>query len=102
MSEKIVASLLRWWPILIVIAAGLIAWGETRYQVQHLVNDKQADRKQWELIRENREALTDHAGRLRAIEKHVTPEAIQEWGALKQQFREDHVELQRHLRDHRP
>lgn len=83
--------------IIAALATMLVAWGETRYQVRSILEDKAGDGKQWQLIRQNSLAITSHEGRLIAIERITTSGFLEDWGALKRRTEEDHRDLRRLL-----
>ena len=117
------------WPVLSGLAIVIALAGETRWQVQSLILDKDKYTRQWQVIakhgndiadaqsrlriveinsskysdilNEHIRAIVDLQSRLTDIERHVTPQAVQEWGAIKEQFRQDHEDLKEHLREHR-
>ncbi len=100
MKDQVFSSLLRFWPLiagfLLVFAAGV----ETRYQVQQLINSRTVDVAQWRLIRTQGEDIVEMDGRLKGVEKHVTVDAVQEWGAFKRIVDEDHRLLREHILRH--
>lgn len=75
----------RYWPLLLIVFAMVAAGVETRLQVRALMQDRQQDSRQWEIIRTNLERGQAHDTRIREIERHMTPEAIQKWGAVQAQ-----------------
>jgi hypothetical protein len=93
-------KILRFWPIIVVGLMVLIAGAETRYQVAQLVADRRVDIEQWKLLRSQGHKIVDHERRLQGAEQHMTPAAIQAWGAVQQTVREDHQALMDHLRRH--
>ena len=93
-------ALKEYWVLIAAFAAIVSLVGETRWQVKELWDKKSGEIEQWRRINANEDRGKENEGRIKVIEQHVTPQAIQEWGALKEQFREDHRDLQQHLRRH--
>lgn len=90
----------QWWPIIVF---GLLGYGgliETRIVVGNLVDDRADNDLQWLQIRANNGAVINHQGRLDDVEMHITPPAIQAWGAIQNTVKEDHRLLGEHLRQH--
>ena len=52
------AVVIKYWPVVLAVAGLLVMGAETRYQVQGLLERKESDRRQWELIRETGTAIT--------------------------------------------
>lgn len=92
-------SVVKWWPIITGFIVIIIAGAETRFQVAELVKDKQADIKQWELIRKNLEFNQQQQTMILEMQRHMTPQAIQRWGEVQADVRRHEREineLQRH------
>jgi hypothetical protein len=101
------AKILRFWPVALGFVALVAAGVKVQFQVEGIQQDiaeirknRESEVNQWRRINTNGQEIVEHRGRLEEIEKHVTVEAVQAWGALRQQFREDHQDLQEHLRNH--
>lgn len=73
------------------VAAGLIililALGETRWQVQELIRDREVDKRQTANIRANIVNIATQEIEIEGIKLHMGPGAIQEYGALKSTVR---------------
>lgn len=99
-KDQVFSAILRYWPLivgfLLVFAAGV----ETRYQVQQLINSRAVDVAQWKLIRKQGETIVEQDGRLHNVEKHVTTDSIQAWGAFQRIVDEDHILLRDHILSH--
>lgn len=93
-------KIMKFWPVILIGLAALLAGVETRYQVQQLITDRRVDIEQWKLLRSQGHTIVDHERRLQEAERHITPEAVQQWGQFKATVIEDHRRLQRHLEDH--
>lgn len=98
--QSFVEGLLKYWVIISALILILLAGAETRWQVQQLINHEDTDAKQWVILRSQTALLENQNQRISEIEKHVTPEAIQEWGRIKGMVDEDHQRLQHHLENH--
>lgn len=100
-------SLLRWSPI---IGAFLVVFADavwlqfqvmaTEDKVKEILLDKQVDVAQWKLLRKQTQILTNHQAQIESMQQHMTPEAIQAWGRIQNTVQEDHLSLNRHLRNH--
>jgi hypothetical protein len=72
-----------WWVLIVAFAMVIGAGVRAQIQIEELYRDRQQDSRQWEIIRANLEASQNHDARLRAVERHVTPAAIQKWGEVQ-------------------
>ena len=107
MAERFMPFLKEYWPILAVIGAGLLAWGGTQMRLQGIEQDineikagAERETRQWQRISDNSGELASHEQRLKEIERHIDPDAVQQYGALKAVVAEDHRILLEHLREH--
>ena len=101
------SSLLKWSP---VIGAFLIVFADavwlqfqvmaTEDKIKEILLDKKVDVAQWVLLREQTQVLTSHQAQIESMQQHMTPEAIQAWGVIQNTVQEDHLRLNRHLRNH--
>lgn len=93
------AFLKTWWVLIVAFAMMIGAGVRVQIQVEELYRDRQQDGRQWEIIRANLEASQNHDARLRAVERHMTPEAIQKWGEVKSTVGRTERRLDAHISD---
>jgi len=102
------AKILRFWPVALGFVALIAAGVKVQFQVEGIQQDiaeirknRESEVNQWRRINGNGQELVEHRGRLKEIEKHMTPAAIQKWGQVQATVAEDHQLLSDHLRNHR-
>ena len=114
-------KIMRYWPALFVAVLVIAAGTEVRLVVgqhtQALKEQKEtakinfaiimakleaddANKAQWRLLRSLVEDNVKNDGRLKQVEKHITPTSIQLWGQIQATVIEDHADLKNHLRGH--
>lgn len=72
-------TVVRNWPIIAAAVVALFGYGELRYQVQDLVNDKKENELQWKRINNN----SGEIARLVSKTDNITPESWEQWGRMK-------------------
>lgn len=108
LSDKSLLKFLKdYWPIILGIVAVILAWGETRWQVRDILKDiveiksnRQGEIEQWRRINANEDHANEVDGRLKEVEKYVTPESIQRWGEIQRVVEDNRTDLRDHLRNH--
>jgi hydroxyethylthiazole kinase-like sugar kinase family protein len=73
----------RFWPIVLFIILAAVAVGETRVRVASLEDKLVADRKQWELIRENNNEIIQLKADLHFVKQRTSDDAFSDWTAWR-------------------
>ncbi|MHA2163195.1 MAG: hypothetical protein ACXABF_12305 [Candidatus Thorarchaeota archaeon] len=100
-------QVMKYWPAILIIVALIAAGAEVRLRVnQHgetlkiivkKLESREIDKQQWVAIRGLIEDSVAQAGKIKELEKHVTPEAIQKWGEVKNTVQQNRELLWKHL-----
>ena len=103
-------QLMKYWPaivgaILIVSAAGVTNWRVNQNEkildiIVRKLEANEIDKAQGRIIVSLLEDIKGLETRLDAVEVHITPDAIQAWGAIQSIVEEDHRDLKAHLWEH--
>ena len=103
-------SLVKYWKVIGAIAAGVAISSVGGYQLQlhgeaiEKINSKLEtdtnETAQWDIIMGSGQDIVGLDTRLRAVEQHISPTSIQEWGAFKASVTRIDENLRVHLRNH--
>lgn len=107
-APGVFAQAVKYWPLALALFAIIVAGVEARVQIARTAEDlakvarqleaDAANVNQWRKITSNGDALVNHEARLQAVERHVTPEAIQRWGWAQEAIRANTLNLAEHRR----
>ena len=93
-----------WWFLIAALGSmtvGGLTFGITlSLRVDQLVERRADDDLQWLNIRANTRQGIAHQSKISAMQEHMGPIAIQQYGALKSTVAFDHERLERHLNRH--
>ena len=94
----------QWWFLFAALGSitisGLVFGITLNARVEQLMEKGQVDDLQWLNIRANVRRGIEHEGEISAMQEHMGPIAIQQYGALKSTVAFDHERLERHLNRH--
>lgn len=103
-----VTGLLKYWQLLSAVGAILVAGAAAQVRIDWLqddINEIKANGarevRQWQKLGEHDDQLAVHETRLKDIQQHMGPAAIQEYGEIKATVRRNDRRLDEHIRDHR-
>ena len=99
-DSQILKFLKDYWFLILALVA--VVGGYVRHDIliTEIQTNRQGEIEQWRRINANEDLANELNGRVKEIEKHVTVEAVQKWGALQSTVAEDHQTLKDHLRNH--
>ncbi len=102
-------SLVKYWKVIGAIAFGIAATAVGGFILQQhgdaieKINAKlEADTNesaQWDMLMSSGQDIREHDTRLKAVEQHISPTSIQEWGAFKASVTRIDENLTAHVRN---
>ena len=94
-----------WWPLMGALGSmtvtGIVFAVTLSNRVDGLSQTKADDDLQWLNIRAGIRQGIAHQARLDAIERVVTTQSLEDWGAFKRTVSQDHEALWDHITEHR-
>ena len=103
-------TVMRYWPAILAVIFlvssatigqyQLVLHGKAIEKINAKLETDTNETAQWDVIMGSGQDIVSLDTRLKEVEQHITPPAIQAWGRIQATVLEDHEDLKNHLRGH--